>query len=150
MNKNNVVEIGFGPHLTMDLYSCEKDVLNDEEFVCEFLNTLPDMIGMTKASQPLVIKYPGKADSFDKGGVSAYILIAESHITIHTFAAQRHAFIDIFSCKDFDIGKAEKYIRQKFKPDRIDKRLFARGIEFPRNPEAATQIVVKERKTARK
>lgn len=129
----------------MDLYSCDKDVLNDEEFVCDFLHTLPDMIGMTKISQPFVIKYPGRSDSFDKGGVSAYILIAESHITIHTFAAQRHAFIDIFSCKDFDIEKAEQYIRQKFRPERIDKRLFARGIEFPRNG-LATKIVVRERK----
>ncbi|MDI6722493.1 MAG: adenosylmethionine decarboxylase [Candidatus Aenigmarchaeota archaeon] len=143
-------EIGFGPHLTMDLYGCDKSVLNDEKFVHNFLNELPDLIGMHKISQPQITKYPGRQDSFDKGGISAFILIAESHITLHTFIAQNHAFIDIFSCRDFDIEKAEKYIRKKFRPARIHKNLFPRGIEFPRNVEVVKEIVAGERKRGRK
>jgi len=139
-------EVGFGPHLTLDLYSCDKSVLNDENLIREFLHTLPDMLAMNKISEPSITKYLGKEDSFDKGGISAFVLIAESHISIHTFVEQRHAFIDIFSCKDFDVEKAVQFICEKFRPERVDKKLFGRGLEFPRNVEAVKEIIHEERK----
>ncbi len=104
------------------------------------------MLQMNKISDPHVTRYHGREDSFDKGGISAFILIAESHITVHTFIEQRHAFIDIFSCKDFDADKAEQLIREKFKPERVDRKLFGRGLEFPRNPEYVKGIIHDERK----
>ena len=139
-------EVGFGPHLTLDLYSCDKSVLDDEDLIREFLHTLPDMIHMTKISDPHVTKYHGREGSFDKGGISAFVLIAESHISIHTFVEQRHAFIDVFSCKDFDVEKAEKIICDKFKPERVDRKVFGRGLEFPRNVEAVKKVIQEERK----
>ena len=151
VNKNNeICEIGFGPHLTLDLYSCDESVLNDEEFVFNFLNELPELIGMHKISPPQVTKYPGRPDSFDKGGISAFVLISESHITIHTFVEQKHAFIDIFSCNDFDIEKAEEHIRQKFRPQKVDRNLFSRGLEFPKKVAVAKEIVDAERNDAMK
>ncbi len=145
-SKNEICEIGFGPHLTLDLYSCDESVLNDEEFVFNFLNELPEMIGMHKISPPHVMKYSGRPGSFDKGGISAFVLIAESHISIHTFVEQKHAFVDIFSCNDFDLEKAEKHITDMFNPKKIDRKLFSRGLEFPKKVEAAREIVEGERK----
>jgi len=78
----------FGPHLTLDLYSCDKKRIVDKKFIEKFLDKFPIIIGMHKISKPFVIYYKGKKNSFDKGGVSGFVLIAESHISIHTFVEQ--------------------------------------------------------------
>jgi len=136
----------FGPHLTLDLYSCNRKKLADKNFILEILEELPDLIEMRKISEPQIIEYPGNPNSFDAGGISAFILIAESHISIHTFVKQAFASIDIFSCKNFDFKKAEAYIIEKFEPKKVERHLINRGIEFPKDTEKAREIVIKTRK----
>ena len=143
---NYKCEIGFGPHLTLDLSSCNKNVLNDKEKIYDMLDKLPALIGMTKISEPNVIHYPGKEGSFDKGGVSAFVLIAESHITIHTFVEQGYAFVDIFSCKPFELDSAEEFFVKNLEAGKVDKRIFDRGIEFPKSVAVVKNIVKRERK----
>jgi len=144
------IRMGLGPHLTLDLYGCSKRKLTDFSFIYKILDELPSLIGMNKISEPSVSFFSGnplgKKDSFDQGGISAFVLIAESHIAIHTFAAQDFASVDIFSCKHFDVEKAEKYLVRAFDAKRVEKNLFDRGKEFPKNIELAKPIVVEERK----
>lgn len=90
----------FGPHLTLDLYLCNKKRLLDLDFIYKILDELPDLIGMHKISPPQVMIQHANPDTFDKGGISGFVLIAESHISVHTFVAQEYVSIDIFSCKD--------------------------------------------------
>lgn len=131
----------------LDLYGCNKEKLNDLQFIYNFLDKLPSEIGMTKIAPPQITSYPGKETSFDKGGISAFVLIAESHIVIHTFVEQEHAFVDIFSCKNFDMEHAEKVIVEALEAKKVDKYLNNRGVEFPKIIPLATQIVKEERKT---
>jgi len=142
--------MGFGPHLTLDLYGCSKKKIMDREFIRGILHNLPDFIGMHKISEPMVSHFAGNPlgneESFDKGGISAFVLIAESHITIHTFAAQGFVSIDIFSCKDFDVGKAEKFLVEAFEAKKAETNFFTRGKEFPRDTVLAKPIVAGERK----
>jgi len=135
-----------GPHLTLDLYECNEKLLSNLDFITQVLEELPDLIGMRKISKPFVFYYSGNPNSFDKGGISAFILIAESHITIHTFLEQKFASVDIFSCKEFDIAKAEKYLIEKFGAKKVEKSFLIRGKEFPRNIEKIKKIVLKSRK----
>jgi S-adenosylmethionine decarboxylase len=58
------------------------------------------------------------------------VLIAESHITIHTFPDKDHAFIDIFSCKDFDTDYAVNYMINLFEAKEHEVSLASRGTEF--------------------
>jgi len=136
----------FGPHLTLDLYGCNEKKLVDKEFIQTILDELPDFIGMHKISQPNVVVHPGNPDSFDKGGISAFILIAESHISIHTFRGYGFVSVDMFSCKKFDVKKAVKYLVEKFEAKKVEKNLLMRGREFPRDLEKAKEIVLKSRK----
>lgn len=135
-----------GPHLTLDLYSCDKEKLLDVEFISKILNELPDLIGMHKISKPMVVPYAGREDSFDKGGISAVILIAESHISIHTWVVQDYASVDIFSCKPFNIEATKKYFIEKFGAKKVECCITTRGREFPRDIEKAMAIVAKSRK----
>ena len=135
----------FGPHLMLDCYECNERKLRDLKFVLKFLNDLSDLIDMHKISEPHAIDYPGNPKSFDRGGISAVVIIAESHISIHTFPSQRYMSVDIFSCKDFDVGKANDFIIKSFEAKKVEKKLLNRGSEFPKQISKAMKIVEKQR-----
>jgi len=134
-----------GPHLMLDCYGCDENKLKDLDFVLKFLDELPAMISMHKIADPYAIYYPGKSDSFDKGGISAIVIIAESHISIHTFPANNYMSVDIFSCKIFDIEKAIEYITKAFGAKKFEKKILNRGLEFPKDVPKAMKIVKKQR-----
>jgi S-adenosylmethionine decarboxylase len=135
----------FGPHLTLDLYGCNEEKMSNEEFIYNILDDLPNFISMTKISEPNVVFHEGNSDSFDKGGVSGFVLIAESHISIHTFRGYGFASVDVFSCKPFDVKKATEYLIEKFEAKKAEKHLISRGREFPRSIEKVKRIVKKQR-----
>ena len=136
----------FGPHLTLDLYGCDKKKLNDIRYVYKLLDKLPEKIGMHKMHAPHVTHFGGNPKTFDKGGVSAFVLITESHISIHTFPHQRYASVDIFSCKEFDVQNAEQILAKAFDAKKVEENLIMRGREFPKDVEKSATIVRRERK----
>ncbi|MFH1347253.1 MAG: adenosylmethionine decarboxylase [Candidatus Margulisiibacteriota bacterium] len=138
------VEYGFGPHLMLDCYGCPKEKLSDIDFVFNILDTFPDKIKTTKIMPPYVFKYHGKVP--DDWGISGVVLIAESHISIHTFPDKQHAFIDIFSCKDFDTNYARREMLKLFEATHHEVTLLNRGAEFPKNISHAANIINQERK----
>jgi len=142
---NKEIEIGFGPHLTLDCYECNKDKCSNVEFILDFLDTLPEKIGMTKIFPPQIIKYPGREDSFDKGGVSAFVIISESHIALHTFKEQGFITFDIFSCKPFDIDKTINIIKETFEFKKHEKNILNRGREFPKQITIVKEIINEDR-----
>jgi S-adenosylmethionine decarboxylase len=135
----------FGPHLMLDCYGCNEKKLRDFNFVLKFLDDLPDLIGMHKIAEPHAISYLGNPDSFDKGGISAVVIIAESHISIHTFPSHNYMSVDIFSCKYFDVEKAIDFIVKSFEVKKFEKKLLNRGLEFPKEVSKAIKIVEKQR-----
>jgi S-adenosylmethionine decarboxylase len=120
----------FGPHLTLDLIGCPKEILSDYNLHFDLLKKLPEMIGMTPITQPYVFPYSGLVPE-DKG-ITGIVIIAESHLSVHSFEEKGYTFIDMFSCKAFDVEKAEKFIIDLFKPERVEKNLIQRGKDFPR------------------
>jgi S-adenosylmethionine decarboxylase len=135
----------FGPHLMLDCYGCNENKLKDLDFVLKFLDDLPDLIHMHKISKPHAINYPGNPNSFDKGGISAFVIIAESHISIHTFPSHKYMSVDIFSCKNFDVEKATEFTIKTFEAKKVEKKLLNRGLEFPKEIPKALRIVERQR-----
>ncbi|MEN2984996.1 MAG: adenosylmethionine decarboxylase [Dictyoglomaceae bacterium] len=119
-----------GPHVVLDFYGCPKELLEDIDYIYEILDELPEKIGMHKIMPPYVMKYFPNEEPID-WGISGVVLIAESHITIHTWPELKYTSIDIFSCKAFDIEKAKKLLETKFKPEKIEWEVLVRGKEFP-------------------
>jgi S-adenosylmethionine decarboxylase len=99
-------------HLIIDGYSANKQILQDENFLRQTLDTIPDLIGMTKITKPFVFKYVDEKP--EEWGYSGFIFIAESHISFHTFVERCYVNIDVFSCCDFDTDRAIKHLREKF------------------------------------
>ena len=122
---------GFGLHVTIDASGCNKRKLSSVTLAYDILNKLPDKIGMTKMTLPYVVKW---LDKFALGteGISGFVMIAESHISIHTFPDQDYVFMDIFSCKEFDAERAISYLVSAFEARKYEKNILKRGIDFPR------------------
>ncbi|MBI5699812.1 adenosylmethionine decarboxylase [Candidatus Saganbacteria bacterium] len=134
---------GFGPHLMLDCYGCSKEKLSDMDMIFDTLDKFPAKIGMHKIMPPYVFKYHGVVP--DEWGVSGVVLIAESHLTIHTFPDKEHAFIDIFSCKDFDTNYAINYMTNLFEAREHEIQLSSRGSEFPRVKEERKNLFKEQR-----
>lgn len=134
---------GFGPHLMLDCFGCNPEKLSNIDIVFDALDKLPDKIGMTKIMPPYVFKYQGVVP--DDWGISGVVLIAESHISIHTFPEKNHAFIDIFSCKDFDTAAASIHLISLFEATHHEVQLLQRGVEFPRSIRRSSEIIARDR-----
>ena len=121
----------FGLHVTIDASECNKQKLASVTLVYDILNNVPDIIGMTKMTLPYVVKW---MDKFSEGteGVSGFVMIAESHISVHTFPDQDFVFMDIFSCKEFDAEKAIRYLTRAFEAAKYEKHIVKRGSNFQR------------------
>lgn len=133
----------FGPHLILEAYGCPKELLADMTLMSQTLDAYPAKLDMTKIMPPYVFTYHGAVE--DDWGVSGVVLIAESHISIHSFPEKGFATLDIFSCRDFNVDDAIEYFSQIFKPESFEKQLLMRGREFPRSMPKAQTIVQAER-----
>jgi S-adenosylmethionine decarboxylase len=127
-------ERAFGPHLALDLRNCDPGKLGNLQLVFDVLFQLPNEIGMTRITQPYVFPYSGM--EADDAGITGTVIIAESHISIHTFISKRYAFVDVFSCKLFDYGKAREYLVKQFDATHHDHWVVFRGQGFPRSNRA--------------
>ncbi len=122
-------QLALGQHLILDGYGCNLKRLIDQSFIWHFLDTCPLEIKMTKVSIPHVFEMRTKAE--DAWGYSGFVLLAESHIFIHTFPDRGSLNLDIFSCKPFDKKKAIEYAVSLFSIKKKRVKQFDRGIEFP-------------------
>ena len=112
-------------HLVIDGYGGERDRMWDSELVRHFLETYPTTLGMTRMSEPQISTWE-EPDP----GLSGFVVIAESHICIHTFPIRDYMNIDIFSCKPFDNQRALQYVISLFSLKTVNSWLLERGLEF--------------------
>jgi S-adenosylmethionine decarboxylase len=139
--------LGYGMHLTLDGYDCNPEKLANLDSIYEFLDRCPDLIRMTKIMPPYVFKYQAQVP--EDWGVSGFVLIAESHISVHTYPDRAYLSLDIFSCKDFDHHQAVAYATELFGIGRHELNLLNRGLEFPREVRQVEHILRQERQRLR-
>ena len=77
-------------HLLLELYRCNSEKLNDESFLRCILNRASKLANATVLN--LI------SNKFEPQGVTAIALLAESHISIHTWPESNYSAIDIFTC----------------------------------------------------
>jgi S-adenosylmethionine decarboxylase len=136
-------EFGFGVHLMLDGYGCDRNKLEDLSLIATFLDEYPDKMNMTKIMPPYVFRYNGTVP--EDWGVSGFVLIAESHISVHTFPEKHYLSLDMFSCKPFDTQAAAETIKHYFDIQKCEINVLDRGHEFPNNIQASAQIVRMDR-----
>ena len=123
----------FGPHLMLDLHNCSKEKMTDLGLLTSLLRDLPEKIGMTRISEPNVMEYTDKWATTP--GITGFVILAESHISLHTFPDDDYVFMDIFSCRHFDHEPVKEFLINFFECRNPISHLVERGAEFNKRPE---------------
>lgn len=95
----------FGQSLHLDLYECGNT--DDLETCYRFLEELVEVLGMTQAGSIYLVHGPTKFTASGervelypaKAGVSGFVPLIESGISIHTLTPSKFITLDIYSCK---------------------------------------------------
>lgn len=121
----------FGEHITLDGYGGDPKLLDSRELVEKILAELPGKLGMHALVPPLVASAPDN-DKRDPGGWSGFVIVAESHISVHTFPKRRFVSVDVYTCKNgMDKVSIEKYFTDVFALTDIETNFIIRGKKYP-------------------
>lgn len=108
-------------HFLLEFHGVHSNILDDLKFIQKGMIEAVDDGGGTYVS-----------DSFHKfspQGVSGIVLIAESHISIHTWPESEYAALDVFTCGDFSIGQnITRCLIDLFQPSKYTNQYIKRGI----------------------
>jgi S-adenosylmethionine decarboxylase len=109
-----------GTHLIIDLWGAKNIV--DVDVVSEIFKKGVEELGVTLLKIDL--------HDFGNGGVSGVALLAESHISIHTWPEHDgYAAIDVFVCNGVDPYKLIPILKKEFEPTNVDVTEIKRGIK---------------------
>ncbi len=121
----------FGEHLTIDGYGGDYQKLNDKEVVLKALQELPEKLGMKTLSEPVVYSAPDNGIK-DPGGWSGFVVIAESHISIHTFPKRGFVSADVYTCRNgLDQEFVTSYMKDIFGLQDMETNFIMRGTRYP-------------------
>jgi S-adenosylmethionine decarboxylase len=124
---------GFGVHLTLDGYGGAQHLLADADRVLAVLSELPERLGMHKLAEPLLVEL-GRHSDKDPGGVSGFVIIAESHISIHTFPLRGFVSADVYTCQNtLDTEQICQYFGEAFDLQDLEINLVRRGTRYPQH-----------------
>lgn len=129
--EQNTETIQFGEHVTIDGYGGDYELLNNEKIIYHVLSELPKKLGMTTLSVPMVVSARSNGKK-DPGGWSGFVIIAESHVAIHTFPKRRFVSADVYTCQSgMDIQAIFDYFTETFKLSDIETNFIKRGTRYP-------------------
>ncbi len=110
----------FGRHLILEMWDCDREILNDEQTIEEIVR---NAALAAKATVMGIVCH-----RFNPSGVTCLAILAESHLSVHTWPVEGYVAADIFTCgHTADPRKAAEYLKKAFKPKGSKIVLLARG-----------------------
>ena len=114
-----MMELGW--QFAIDFYDCDQELINDPAYLERALARAAEAAGAT------VIK--SVFHEFSPHGVTGVIVIAESHLSIHTWPEYRYAAVDIFTCsQDMNNLRALDIINEALRARTYNLMELKRGI----------------------
>lgn len=124
----------FGCHLTLDGYGGAAERLNDRGLIQGLLATLPERLGMQPLHQPAVLQVPPLSEK-DGGGYSGFVIVAESHISLHTFPDRGFVSADVYTCRSsMDIQAVVDHFKVAFALGEVETNFILRGTRYHQQP----------------
>jgi S-adenosylmethionine decarboxylase proenzyme len=93
-----------GVHVMLDIQSGDSVLLNEPQYLLKIMAAAAEMVGATVLSRHY--------HRFEPNGVTAVLILSESHISIHTYPEKGVAFVDAFTCGSIDPMPAIEYIHR--------------------------------------
>ena len=113
-----------GRHILAEYYGCDVHILNDLELLQNYMREAVIESGATIIDSTF--------HKFNPHGISGVIVIAESHMALHTWPEYGYAAIDFFTCGDrVDPSKSFDYINNRLKPQKYSSKVLMRGLIEP-------------------
>ena len=114
----------FGMEVVLDLYDCNLETIRSKEKLQEYTRELCRVIGMTPYGAPFAERFG--LNEAKTAGYSIVQLVETSSITGHFSEEWNSAYINIFSCKEFDPKQAAEFSKHFFEADRVESTLHIR------------------------
>ena len=125
MSKNSgYTEGSFGLEVVMDLYECDPRVIRSGKKLAEYTTKLCKLLKMKKYGKTLLPHFG--YNEAHTAGYSMLQFIETSSITGHFSELWNSAYINVFSCRDFDTKKAVDFTVSFFGAKRVNKRVIIR------------------------
>lgn len=110
-----------GRHLIAEFYGCDHAVLDDEPLVASAVGEAAARIGATVVA--------AVSHKYAPQGVTATVLIAESHLSIHTWPEHGYAAVDIFTCGGLDPDPGFRLLAARLQATRCRVQQIVRGLD---------------------
>jgi S-adenosylmethionine decarboxylase len=116
----------WGQHLILDISGCPSQFLSNKENILDWNKEIVIAIEMVAYGEPIVEHFA--THSHEAAGYTLLQMIETSNIAAHFAENIGEAYIDIFSCKEFDVDVAIEVCKKYFQPKQIIKRNMERGL----------------------
>ena len=108
-----------GRHILAEFYECAPGMLNDPEAIERAMNEAAEASGATVVQSVFHM--------FSPHGVSGVVVVAESHLAVHTWPEYGFAAVDYFTCGEVNAEAAIRCLQEKFCAERVTSRTVERG-----------------------
>ncbi len=109
-----------GRHILADFFNCDREILNDSGKIEILMKKAALACGATIVSSVF--------HTFNPHGVSGVVVIAESHLAIHTWPEYGYAAVDVFTCGNLvDLNTAIQSVQNSVRADKMESKEFIRG-----------------------
>lgn len=109
-----------GRHLIAEFYDCDRVLLDDVERMRALLRRAAEIVGATIVGDTF--------HSFSPQGVSGTVVIAESHLSVHTWPESGYVAVDIFTCGGLDPQPGFVYLGQRLAAGSARVQEIVRGL----------------------
>lgn len=125
----NPTQYPFGRSLHVDLYGVDRKICDDLSFNYKLLDDLTEFLGMHKQSPPFIFRSP--EDAFpEKAGLSGWVPLIESGISIHTLTVTEFVSIDIYTCGKLETESAIPWLCDRLNPNSYESQFLLRGVKY--------------------
>ena len=112
-----------GYHLMLELYGCEADKINSRKFLHQAVKTAVKEVGLTNLGS--------RFHQFRPHGVTGFTLLAQSHISLHTWPEYGYVVLDIFTCGDQEQAESlAGHFLERLRPERINRKVLRKGFQY--------------------
>ncbi|MEM4662532.1 MAG: adenosylmethionine decarboxylase [Candidatus Diapherotrites archaeon] len=116
------MKMTMGMHIIMEMYGCPSELIAHTSTIKRIFDEIIRAGQLNRISEAY--------HQFKPEGVTAIVLLEESHISVHTWPEFGYVAMDIYTCGNTTKAEAAAVIAKKlFRPKKVLEKTFSRGLE---------------------
>jgi S-adenosylmethionine decarboxylase len=115
-----------GYHLMMELYGCDQEKIDSRKYLHNIVKSAVNKVGLTNLGS--------RFHQFQPHGVTGFTLLAQSHISLHTWPEFGYLVLDIFTCGDErQADMLADHVLKRLQPEHVNRQVVRKGYKYPRD-----------------